>query len=229
MTVDVVSAVLVSLKVAAWSTLLGLVPAVYLGHRLARPHSPGRTLITGLVLLPLVLPPVVTGLLLLDLFGRNGAFGAALEASGVRITFSWIGAALAAFVVGMPLYVMATRQAFEAVDPRYAEVAATLGDPPAAAFRRVALPLALPGVAAGAVLAFARALGEFGATIVVAGNVEGETRTVALAVYTLLDGRADDPRLRSLVTASLALAFGAMLAYEALVRWQRRRLERSNG
>jgi molybdate transport system permease protein len=228
-TVDPVAALVLSLEVAAASTLLTLAPAVVAARWLAVRDLPGKWLVTALVLVPLVLPPVVTGLLLLDLLGRNGPVGQWLEPLGLRITFTWTGAVIAAAVVGFPLYVIAIRQAFEAIDPRYEEVAATLGDPPLAAFRRVVLPLALPGIAAGAVLAFARALGEFGATVVLAGNVEGRTRTLALAVYTLLDAPGDDPALPELVGASLFLALVSLVAYEALVRWQRRRLEVGGG
>lgn len=229
MNVDFGSAVLLSLEVAFASTLLGLVPAVVLGRWLAVREVPGKSLVTAALLVPLVLPPVVTGLLLLELFGHDGWFGAPLGAVGVRIPFSLLGAVLAAAVVGFPLYVIAIRQAFEAIDPRYEEVAMTLGDPPRRVFVRVALPLALPGIAAGAVLAFARGLGEFGATVVVAGNIEGRTRTIALAVYTLLDAPGEHPMLGQLVLASVALAIGSLVAYEALLRWQRRRLEVRRG
>jgi molybdate transport system permease protein len=228
-TLDVASALRLSAQVGLVSTAAGLLPAMAVAWWLARTRLPGRPLVSALVLVPMVLPPVVTGLLLLDVLGRSRPLGAALEAVGLPVTFTWLGAVIAAVVVGFPLYVLAIRQAFEAVDPRYEEVAATLGDPPARAFLRVTLPLASPGIAAGAVLAFARALGEFGATIVVAGNVEGRTRTLALAVYALLDGPDDDPRIRQLVGASLALALVTLLAYEALVRWQRRRLEVGGG
>jgi molybdate transport system permease protein len=228
-TVDPQSAVLLSLQVGIASTIAGLVPAVAVGFWLARTSFAGRWVVSAAVLVPMVLPPVVTGLLLLDLFGRQGAIGSRLAAAGVPVTFTPIGAVLAAVVVGFPLYVLAIRQAFEAVDPRYEEVAATLGDPPLRRFRRVVLPLALPGIAAGAVLAFARGLGEFGATIVLAGNMEGRTRTIALAVYTLLDGPDDDPRLRTLVAVSIAIAIAALLAYEMLVRRQRRLLEVGRG
>jgi molybdate transport system permease protein len=228
-TVDLLSAVLLSLQVGVVSTIAGLVPAVAVGFWLARTSFAGRWVVSAAILVPMVLPPVVTGLLLLDLFGRHGAIGSRLAAAGVPVTFTPIGAVIAAVVVGFPLYVLATRQAFEAVDPRYEEVAATLGDPPLRRFRRVVLPLALPGIAAGAVLAFARGLGEFGATIVLAGNMEGRTRTIALAVYTLLDGPDDDPRLRLLVAVSIAIAIVALLAYEMLVRRQRRLLELGRG
>jgi molybdate transport system permease protein len=225
MSVDVASAIRLSVEVGAVSTLATLVPAVAVGRWLAIRDTRAKSIVTAAVLVPLVLPPVVTGLLLLDLFGRNGPVGALLEPLGLRLTFTLAGAAIAAAVVGFPLYVLAIRQSFEAIDPRYEEVAATLGDPPWTAFRRVALPLALPGIAAGAVLAFARALGEFGATVVLAGNIEGRTRTIALAVYALLDAPGRDPALRWLVAASLALAITSLALYEGLVRWQRRRLE----
>lgn len=229
MIVDPANAVLLSLQVGIASTVVGLVPAVAVGWWLARTSFAGRWIVSAAVLVPMVLPPVVTGLLLLDLFGRHGLVGGWLAAAGLPVTFTPLGAVVAAVVVGFPLYVLAIRQAFEAVDPRYEEVAATLGDRPLRAFLRVSLPLALPGVAAGAVLAFARGLGEFGATIVLAGNMEGRTRTIALAVYTLLDGPDDDPRLRGLVAVSIAIAIAALLAYEVLVRRQRRLLEQGRG
>lgn len=229
MTVDVGSAVALSIAVAGASTAACLVPAVLLGRWLAAGPGRLRSVVGGVVLVPLVLPPVVTGLLLLDVFGRSGPVGGVLAPLGVQVTFSALGAVIAAAVVGFPLYVVAVRQAFEAIDPRYAEVAATLGDPPWTAFRRVSLPLALPGIAAGAVLAFARALGEFGATVVVAGNIEGRTRTIALAVYALLDAPGHPAALDALVAASLGLAFASLAAYEGLSRWQRHRLELGDG
>lgn len=229
MTAEVWSAVALSLEVAAASTLVSLIPAVLLGRWLALSHVPGKSLLTALVMVPLVLPPVVTGLLLLDLFGRHGPVGSMLELAGIRVTFSWLGAVIAATVVGFPLYVISVRQAFEAIDPRYAEIAATLGDPPWRVFLRVSLPLALPGIAAGAVLAFARALGEFGATVVLAGNLEGRTRTIALAVYTLLDAPGEHPALPHLVGASLLLSLLSLGLYEGLIRWQRARLELGGG
>jgi molybdate transport system permease protein len=229
MSIDPLRAVVLSVEVGLAATLLGLVPAVVVGRWLARTSFAGKWVVSAVVLVPMVLPPVVTGLLLLDLLGRNGPIGKPLAAIGLPVPFSWFGAVVAAVVVGFPFYVLLVRQAFEAVDPRYEEVAATLGDPPARVFWRVTLPLALPGIAAGAVLAFARALGEFGATIVLAGNLEGRTRTIALALYALLDGSGDDPRIHQLVGASLALAVVALLAQELLIRWQRRRLGLDGG
>ena len=226
---DPVSAVRLSLVVALLATLAGLAPAVGLGWVLARREFRGKALVSTLVFAPLVLPPVVTGFLLLSLVGSQSPVGRALAATGVAIPFTLVGAALAAFVVGLPLYVLSVRGAFEAVDPHYEELSWTLGVPPRDTFRRISLPLALPGIAAGAVLAFARALGEFGATVVLAGNVEGSTRTIALAVYTLLESPSGRATTWVLVGASVVLSLLALLGYEALNRRQRRRLEVHRG
>lgn len=225
MILDVGSAVRLSLVVGMAAALLGLPLATATGWVLARRPFPGRSLLSALVLTPMVLPPVVTGLLLLRAFGRASPLGRALAEAGLPLTFSLLGAVVAALVVGFPIYVMTIRGAFEAIDPRYEELSLSLGEPPARTFRRITLPLALPGIAAGVVLAFARGLGEFGATAIVAGNMEGRTRTIALAVYALLDGPGQDPRLTWLVLSSIGLSLGALIAFEALNRWQRRRLE----
>ncbi len=222
-------ALLLSFWVGAWCVLLGLVPAVGLGWLLARRRFPGKGLLSALLMTPVVLPPVVTGFLLLQFFGKDGPAGVLLASLGLRVPFTVLGAVIAAGVVGFPFYLVGVRGAMEAVDPRYEEVAATLGVPPWRTFLRVTLPLASPGIAAGAVLTFARALGEFGATVVLAGNVEGRTRTLALAVYSALDAPGGDGPARTLVLASLVLGGAAILAYEALVRWQRRRLELDSG
>ncbi len=226
---DPASAIRISLLVALLAAAAGLAPAVGLGWLLARRDFTGKTVLTTLVLTPLVMPPVVTGFLLLSLLGRESLLGRGLSTLGLHIPFTFLGAAVAALVVGLPLYVIAVRGAFEAVDPHYEEVSWTLGSPPARTFRRVSLPLALPGIAAGAVLAFARALGEFGATVVLAGNVEGRTRTIALAVYTLLEAPAGRSTTWILVGASVALSVLALVGYEALARRQRRRLEDRHG
>lgn len=223
------SAIRISLLVALLATLVGLVPAVVLGWVLARRDFVGKTLLTTIVLIPLVMPPVVTGFLLLSILGRESLLGRGLGALGVQIPFTFLGAAVAALAVGLPLYVISVRGAFEAVDPHYEEVSWTLGSRPTRTFLRISLPLALPGIAAGAVLAFARALGEFGATVVLAGNVEGRTRTIALAVYTLLEAPAGRSTTWILVGASVALSVLALLGYEALARRQRRRLEDRHG
>ena len=225
MQLDVGSAVGLSLVVGMAAASAGLIPAVATGWALARRTFRGKSLVSALVLAPMVLPPVVTGLLILRLLGRASAIGHLLEQLGAPVAFTLLGAVVAALVVGFPIYVMTVRAAFEAIDPRYDEVSLTLGEPPARTFRRITLPLALPGIAAGFVLAFARGLGEFGATAIVAGNMEGKTRTIALAVYALLDSPGDDPRTTELAAASIGLSLAALVAFEALTRWQRRRLE----
>jgi molybdate transport system permease protein len=219
------SAIGLSLVVALVSTLLGLAPALLMGRVLARHDFRGKTLVTGLVLMPLVLPPVVTGFLLLSLLGTRGLLGPALGAVGITVPFTLIAPVVAALIVGLPLYVLSARGAFEGVDPRLEEVAWTLGVKPRPTFFRVVVPLALPGIAAGAVLAFARALGEFGATVVLAGNIEGRTRTSPLAVYALLESPAGARAAWLLAGASVLLSLGALGGFELLSRWQRSRLE----
>ena len=226
---DPASAIRLSVLVGLASTALALPAAVACGHALARGRWRGRSALSTALLAPLVLPPVVTGLLLLRALGRSSPLGAALEAVGWPVPFSLTGAVVAALVVGFPLYVMAIRGAFEAIDARLEEVSWTLGVPPRRTWWRITLPLALPGIAAGVVLAFARGLGEFGATAVLAGNMEGRTRTIALAVYTLMETPDGEGGLRTLLAASLGLSALALVGYEALNRWQRRRLEIDGG
>ena len=224
-TADPVSAIGLSLVVALAATLLGLVPSLLLGRLLARRQFPGKTLVTTLVLMPLVLPPVVTGFLLLTLLGTRGVFGPALAAVGISVPFTLVAPVVAALVVGLPLYVLLARGAFEAVDARLEEVSWTLGVRPRPTFFRIVLPLAVPGIAAGAVLAFARALGEFGATVVLAGNVEGRTRTIPLAVYSLLESPGGSGAAWVLAGASVLLSLLALAGFELLSRWQRKRIE----
>jgi len=228
-TADPASAITLSLLVALAATLLGLVPSLFLGRLLARRQFPGKTLVTTLILMPLVLPPVVTGFLLLTLLGTKGVFGPPLAAVGISVPFTLIAPVMAALVVGLPLYVLSARGAFEAVDGRLEEVSWTLGVRPRPTFFRVVLPLAAPGIAAGAVLAFARALGEFGATVVLAGNVEGRTRTIPLAVYSLLESPGGSRAAWLLVGASVLLSFLALAGFELLSRRQRKRLEEWSG
>jgi molybdate transport system permease protein len=226
--IDPWAAIRLSLAVALWCTVLALPIAVALGWLLARKRFVGKTLLTALVMAPMVLPPVVTGLLLLTAFGTNGLFGPALAAIGVQVPFTLVGAVLAAAVVGLPLYVMSTRAAFESIDPAYEELSATLGDTPWRTFRRISLPLALPGIAGGAVLSFARSLGEFGATIVLAGNT-ADTRTIPIAIYSALDRPGEHPEVVLLSAASIAISLAALVGYELLVRRQRNRLELDRG
>ncbi len=218
-----------SLGVATWATLAGAPIAVALGWLLARRQFPGKAIVSTVVYAPLVLPPVVTGFLLLRLLGRRGALGAWLAEHGIAIPFTFAGAVVAAVVVGLPLFVAVVRGAFEAVDRRHDEVAATLGLAPLRVFARVTLPLAAPGILAGAVLSFARALGEFGTTIMLAGNIEGETQTISMAVYSSLDATDGEDAAWRLVWVSLALCFGAMLGFELLARRHRRLLELDRG
>ncbi len=205
--------VLLSLRVAALAVGASLVPGILLGWLLARWRHPLRPLVQGLVMLPLVLPPVVTGYLLLDALGRGRPLGRAWHAlTGGQIAYTTTACVIAAAVVGFPLLVEAVRLSIAATDRRLEQVSRSLGRGPLATFLRVTLPLALPGVSAGAVLSFARALGEFGATIVLAGNIAGETRTVPVAVYTLLNVRGGEAAATRLVVVSVVLALAALLA-----------------
>jgi molybdate transport system permease protein len=216
--------ILLSLEVAAIAVAVSLVPGILLGWALARWEHPLRALLQGALMLPLVLPPVVTGYLLLWLLGRSRPFGRAWHAAtGGHIAYTTAACVIAAAVVGFPLLVEAIRLAISGVDRRLEQVSRSLGRGRVATFARVTLPLALPGVAAGAVLSFARALGEFGATIVLAGNVEGETRTIPVAVYTLLNVRGGEAAVAWLVAVSVALAFGALLVSFRLSAQKRRR------
>jgi molybdate transport system permease protein len=213
-----------SLQVAALAVVVSVVPGVLLGWALARWEHPLRAVLQGAVMLPLVLPPVVTGYLLLWLFGRSRPLGQAWHAAtGGHIAYTTAACVIAAAVVGFPLLVEAIRIAIAGVDARLEQVSRSLGRGRIATFLRVTLPLALPGVAAGAVLSFARALGEFGATIVIAGNVAGETRTIPVAVYTLLNVRDGERGVVWLAAVSLALAFGALLLSFRLSAQARRR------
>ena len=214
-----IEAVRLSLKVAFWAMLGSLPPGLFVAYALARWNFPGKTLVDGLVHLPLVLPPVVTGYLLLLTFGRRGPIGAPLaEHLGIVLSFRWTGAALACGIMAFPLLVRAVRLSFEAVDRRLEEAAGTLGASRPWVFASITLPLALPGVLAGMVLAFAKALGEFGATITFVSSIPGETRTLPSAIYafTQVPG-GEEPALR-LVTLSVALSFTALIASELLAR-----------
>jgi len=212
-------AVQLSLKVALWATVASLPVGIAVAYALARGRFAGRAVLDGLVHLPLVLPPVVTGYVLLLGFGRKGPFGAALEACcGLVLSFRWTGAALAAAVMAFPLMVRAIRLSLEAVDPDLEQAAATLGASRPWVFLTVTLPLAAPGILAGLVLGFAKALGEFGATITFVSAIPGETQTLPAAIYGYTQvpgGEAGAIRL-SLVAVSIAL--GAVIASEWLAR-----------
>lgn len=222
---DVASAVCISLKVGLWCALAGLPIALPMGWLLAKKSFPGKSLISTLCLTPVVLPPVVTGFILLRILGAESAMGRWLESLGMSIPFTFTAAVIAAISVGLPFYIMGARAAFEAVDERHEVLAMTCGLSPVQTFAKVTLPLALPGIVGGAVLAFARALGEFGATIVLAGNMEGQTRTIALAIYALLESPNGDQQIMYFMWISIGIAFLTLIAFEGLVRWQKRRLE----
>src|ERR1700722_12926938 len=213
------TAVELSLRIAIVATAWALPFGIAIGWLLARKNFWGKTLIDALVFLPLVLPPVVTGYLLLIWFGRRGPIGAFLdEYFGVVFSFRWTGAALACGIMGFPLMVRPIRLAFEAIDRRLEDAAATLGANNLLVFLTVTLPLALPGVIAGVVLCFARALGEFGATITFVSNIPGETQTISAAIYTLTQIPGGDAEAGKLVLISIVLAFAALVASEWLSR-----------
>jgi molybdate transport system permease protein len=215
-----------SLKVAFWAVFASLPVALALAMLLARADFPGKTLLDGLVNLPLVLPPVVVGYLLLVLFGRNGPLGGFLEAHlGIVFAFRWTGAALAAAVMGLPLAVRAMRQAVESVDPRLEAAAATLGAGRVWVFATVTLPLIAPGILNGLLLAFARSLGEFGATITFVSSIPGETQTLPLAIYNFTQVPGGDAQAWRLGTISVALSLAALILSEWLLRAARRRVQ----
>src|SRR6185369_2301213 len=211
--------VALSLKVSAVAVGLTLPLAFALAWVLARSRMPGKVLLDALVHLPLVVPPVVTGWLLLLAFGANGPIGGWLErALGVTVMFRWTGAALAAAVMALPLMVRAIRLSLQAVDPRLEAAARTLGAGPWRAFATITLPLALPGVLAGAVLGFARSLGEFGATITFVSNIPGETQTLPLAIYAALQVPGSEDIVTRLAILSVILSLGALVISEILAR-----------
>lgn len=220
---DDLAIVLLSLKIALAATLASTPAAIAVSLLLAKRKFWGHSILNALVHMPLVLPPVVTGLLLLRTFGHRGVAGAWLETHfGIVLAFRWTGAALAAAVMGFPLMVRAMRLAIENVDPKLENAAASLGASRAWRITTVTLPLALPGIIAGMILAFAKSLGEFGATITFASNIPGETQTISTAVYALLHDPAGDAQAMRLVWISVIVSFAAIAASEALARRARR-------
>ena len=222
LTPDDLQALALSLKVALTATLFGLPLAVLVALAQARGRFAARVVLDALVTLPLVLPPVATGFFLLLLLGRRGVVGAWLEKIGIVFAFDWTGAALAAGVMAFPLMVRPIRQALEAVDREVDEVARTLGAGPVTRFFRVTLPLAAPGVAGGAILGFAKALGEFGATITFVAAIPGETLTLPSAIYGATQSPGDEPRALALCLVAAAVAILAVLASDAVGRWAAR-------
>jgi len=213
------------MKVAIVATLAALPVAIGFAYLLARTRFPGKTLLDAVLHLPLVLPPVVTGYVLLLLFGRKGPAGAWLyEHLGIVFSFRWTGAALAAAIMGFPLMLRAIRLSFESIDRRLEDAAGSLGASGLWTFALVTLPLALPGVLAGAVLGFAKALGEFGATITFVSNIPGETQTIASAIYTYTQVPGGDASAMRLMSVSIVIALGAVVLAEVLNQRMQRRI-----
>lgn len=228
LTPDQWSAVALSLKVSFWATALSLPIGVAVAYVLARYEFPGKQVLNGLVHLPLILPPVVTGYLLLLTFGRRGAVGGFLEETfGLVFAFRWTGAALAAAVMAFPLMVRAIRLAIEAVDPKLGQAASTLGASRIWVFATVTLPLILPGVIAGAILAFAKAMGEFGATITFVSNIPGQTQTLPSAIYSFLQVPGGDAQAFQLVLIAVAIALAALFLSEWVGRAVAKRISGS--
>jgi molybdate transport system permease protein len=213
------TAIGLSLRIAMVATACALPFGIAIGWLLARGTFWGKTVLDGLAHLPLVLPPVVTGYLLLIWFGRKGPLGAFLyDHFGILFAFRWTGAALASAIMGFPLLVRPIRLALESIDRRLEDAAATLGANPVLVFVTVTLPLALPGIIAGVLLCFARALGEFGATITFVSNIPGETQTISAAIYTFLQIPDGDAAAGRLVLVAVALSLAALIAAEWLGR-----------
>lgn len=218
-------AVALSLKVALWATALSLPFGILVAFALARWEFRGKQLLNGLVHLPLILPPVVTGYVLLMTFGRRGLIGGWLdETLGIVLAFRWTGAVLAAAIMAFPLMVRAIRLAIEAVDPKLEQAAGTLGASRVHVFLTITVPLILPGLITGAVLAFAKAMGEFGATITFVSNIPGQTQTLPSAIYTFLQVPGGEQSALRLVLVSVAIAMAALLASELLSRRAARRM-----
>ena len=220
-----IEALSLSMRVAFWSTLWSLPAGIAMAWLLARTDFPGKALVDVAVHLPLVVPPVVVGYVLLVVLGRRGVIGGWLyDDFGITIAFTWKGAAVASAVMAFPLVVRAIRLSIEAVDRRLEAAARTLGAGPVRAFFTVTLPLTAPGILAGAILGFARSLGEFGATITFVSNIPGQTRTLPIALYTLVQTPGGEAAALRLVALSVALAFAALLASELLARRLRARI-----
>lgn len=225
LTPEETTALLLSVKVAAWCMVIGLLPGIAIAWLLARRDFFGKSLFDAVVHLPMVLPPVVPGYLLLVLMGNNGVVGKFLhETFGISLAFNWTGAVLASLVMGLPLLVQPIRLSFQLIDSRLENAARTLGASPWKVFFTITLPLALPGILVGAILSFSRSLGEFGATITFVGNIEGETRTLPLAIYTFVHQPGGEAPAMRLIWISIAISLAALLAGNALQRRLQKRL-----
>lgn len=218
-------ALTLSLRVAFWNVVFSLPLAVLVAWVLARFEFPGKMLLNALVVLPLVLPPVVTGYILLLLLGTRGPLGAWLQSTfGIVVAFKWTGAVIAAAVMGFPLLVRAIRLSMEAVDRRLEATASTLGASPVMVFFTVTLPLVMPGILAGTILSFAKGMGEFGATITFVSNIPGETRTLPIAIYTFLQIPGGEESAIRLTVIAIAVSIAALIVSELLARRAARRL-----
>ena len=225
LTPDQWQAVALSLQVSVWAVVVSLVPGILVAYALARWNFRGKQILNGLVHLPLILPPVVTGYLLLLTFGRKGTIGQFLDQwFGLVFAFRWTGAALAAAVMAFPLMVRSIRLAVEAVDPKLEQAAGTLGASPLWVFLTVTLPMILPGIIAGAILAFAKAMGEFGATITFVSNIPGQTQTLPSAIYSVLQVPGGDGQAARLVMVAIAVAMAALMLAEWVSRAVARRI-----
>lgn len=213
-----------SLKVAFWCTLLGAIPAITIAWLLARRHFWGKSLLEAFVYLPMILPPVVLGYLLLVMFGRHGWIGQWLQPFGIQLAFHWTGAVLASWLMSLPLFVQPIRLALQNVDVRLEQAAQTLGASPWHAFMTITLPLCMPAILMGAVLAFGRSLGEFGATITFVGNIDGETRTLPLAIYAAIQQPEGETLALRLVILSITVALLTLWASQWLARRSQQRL-----
>ncbi len=216
------TAIWLSLKIATVATLATLPLGIFTAYALARWRFPGKMIINGIVHLPLVLPPVVTGFMLLLLLGRKGVLGAYLAEIGIVFSFRWTGAAVACGVMGFPLMVRAMRLSFESIDRRLELASETLGANRVWTFFMITLPLAVPGVIVGAILAFAKALGEFGATITFVSNIPGETRTISAAIYSYTQSPGGDEAAMRLTLVAIVIALSALVASE-MVQWRAER------
>ena len=221
------NAVRLSLRVSLWATFASLPLGILIAYWLARKSFPGKALVNGIVHLPLILPPVVTGYVLLLTLGRRAPLGSLLENTfGLVFSFRWTGAALACAIMAFPLMVRAIRLSIEAVDPKLEEAAGTLGASPAWIFATVTLPLIAPGILAGTILAFAKAMGEFGATITFVSNIPGETQTLSAAIYTFTQVPGGEWGALRLTLVSVVIAMAALMASEMLARRLQRRITR---
>ncbi len=222
-----IEALSLSIKVAAVCTLLTIVPAILVAWLLAKKEFFGKSLLDGLVHIPLILPPVVPGFLLLMLLGSQGLVGHWLKQHfGITIAFTWLGAAIASAVMGFPLMVRSTRLAMSQIDRKLELAAQSLGASPWRVFFTITLPLAMPGIVTGLILAFSRSLGEFGATITFVGNIEGETRTLPLAIYTYTQMPGGDMIAMRLVVISILIALSALIVSNLLERRMAKKMGR---